>query len=62
MSRGQAFERVRLLAGRHFALCAFEFLLVDPDGPYMGHVDQARVRRWIINTPKSLHFRPGNAC
>jgi hypothetical protein len=36
--------------------------IVDPDGPYMGHVDQARVRRWIINTSRSLHSRPGNAC
>jgi hypothetical protein len=36
--------------------------IVDPDGPYMGHVDQARVRRWIINTSKSLHSRPGDTC
>jgi len=33
--------------------------IVDPDGPY---VDQARVRRWIINTSRSLPSRPGNTC
>jgi hypothetical protein len=31
--------------------------IVDPDGLYL---DQARVRRWINDTARSLHSQPGN--
>lgn len=37
-------------------------IIVDTDEPYMEHVDQARVRRWIINTSRYLNSPPGNAC